>query len=85
MLTVAKLREYLASLPPEEDAAVVVLSAPDHEYVTAEMRLGTALTRKECDPNNPNISSRKHWMYEDYGDEHKLDPADFRIRVLRVF
>lgn len=84
MLTVAKLRAYLSSLPPDADNALVVISAPDHEYQTAAVSLGTALTRADSDPTNPKIPPRKHWMYEDYGDESKLHPDDNRIPVLMV-
>lgn len=77
MTTVKQLREMLKDVP---DDAIVVVVAPDHEYRMADVSALTALTRISGDPTRGG-----EWMYEDYGDDNKLDDDDYRIPVLLVY
>ena len=72
MITVKQLREALEGL---DDDTPVVVPAPDHEFRHVGIaRKLTALTRE----NAPG------WLYEDYGDNSKLDENDFRIDIFLV-
>lgn len=69
-LTVGQLREILKDF---SDDTLVVTDASDHEYLTVRVQKITAL-----------ISDKYNFLYQDHGDENKLDEKDKRIPVLYV-